>query len=124
MNPPHLVPFTRMHGLGDTGQDVHVACVLNGMHGVQPETIQVILHHPIQGVVNEEVAHPFAVWSIESDCSAPRGVSGMVEELVPGVGVEVISFRPEVVVDHIQKDHQPPGVAGIHKGLPGHRAAP
>src|ERR1700693_3849785 len=74
------------------------------MNRVQAESVEPILRQPIQGVVDEEVADDPAFRSIEIDGVAPGSLVPVGKKL-RRVGVEIISFWAEMVVDHIQQNH-------------------
>src|SRR5690349_13039473 len=101
------VPFAGggANALGDFLENVFRAGVENGVYRVQPQAVETELLDPIQRVVNHEIADGAAVRAIEVDGRAPRGFVSLREEL-RRVNGEVISIGAEVIVDHVQQDHQ------------------
>lgn len=99
-----------LHALGQFGEE---AAVGNGMHGIEAQPVEAVVHQPHQRVVDEEVAD-FA--AAEIDAIAPGRLLVVAEEVF-GVAAEVIAVRAEVVVDHIEKHHQAEAVGGIDQML-------
>ena len=86
------------------------------MNGIEAESVEVIFLEPVKSIVNEEVAHDTTVRAIEVDRISPGCLMALGKEL-RRVLVEVIAFRTEVVVDNIEKDHQPFFVRGLNHAL-------
>src|SRR5205085_11705759 len=87
---------------GELGEDVDGGVVLERVHGVQAQRVDVEVAQPRQGVVDDPSAYLGAAVVVEVDAGAPRG-------LVPGGEVrpeprQVVPGRPEVVVDDVQAD--------------------
>src|SRR5436305_13373827 len=75
-----------------------------------------IFGQPIERVVDEEVPDRPAVNSVKVDGAAPGSVVAIGEKL-RRVGVEIISLRPKVVIDHIQKDHHATRMSALNEFL-------
>ena len=110
--------------------EVHVTVLLDGrahrrrhlvepvgfrdrMHGIEAQPVEAVFHQPVERVLGEELAHLRAA---EIDRRAPRRRHIVAEEL-RRVAREIIPVGPEVVVDHVEKDHQPVIVRGIDERL-------
>lgn len=105
----------RVHPLGQLGQDVLQRLVDQGMHGVQPQRVDVELAQPADGVLADEIADAVGVLVVQVDSRSPRRVV-----LVGEIGREdggVVAGGPEVVVDDIQADRQAASVRGVHEAL-------
>jgi hypothetical protein len=100
------------HALRQLSQDVGCGIVRDRMHRIQAQAVEVIFLQPVQRVLDEEFTHRGAVRPVEVDRRAPGGVVLLAEEIFR-VGVQVVSFRPEVVVDHVQQHHQAARVGGL-----------
>ena len=66
--------------------------------------------------MDEEVAHVPSSGAVEVDARAPGRVVALREEGLC-VDVEIIAFRSEVVVDHVEKDHEPSAMGGLDQAL-------
>lgn len=105
-----------VHALGQLGEETAVG---NRMHGVEAQPVEAVVQQPHQGVVDEEVAH-FA--AAEIDAVAPGRLLVVAEEVL-GIAAQVVAVRPEVVVDHVEKDHQAQPVGGVDQVLEFFRAS-
>jgi hypothetical protein len=116
----HQVHMTAVRGLahdaGDLFQDMRAAAVHDGVHRVQPQAVDAELLHPVQRVVDEEVAHDAAAFAVEVDRCAPRALVRGREEL-RRIAVQVVARRAEVVVDHVHEHHQAQPVGGLDEVL-------
>jgi hypothetical protein len=92
-------------------QKLRLGGIADLVDGVEPQTVHAELREPVERVLDEEAPHG-ALRVV--DPGAPRRVPGGVEER-RRVGVEVIPLRSEVVVDHVEKHHEPPRVRGVDK---------
>ena len=97
----------------DRPEDVPRAQVVDGVHGVQPEAVEVELLQPHPDVVQHVVAHRVAAAVVVVDRGAPRRLVVVVE--VRAELAEVVPLGAEVVVDDVEEDRQPLGVAGVHQ---------
>ena len=98
------------------GQYVGRGIVEDGMDGIEPQSIEMIFRQPVEGIVDEEVSHHPAVRPIKVDRLAP-GCRMARGEKLRRVFAQVISLRPEVVVDHVQYHHDAPGVGTLDQAL-------
>jgi hypothetical protein len=112
-----LLPRSGAHRLGDLLEDVRRGGVQDGVHRVEAQAVQVKFLEPVEGVVHVEAADGGGRVAVEIDGRAPGRVPLFVEKAVPGVDVQVIALRPEVVVDHVEKHHHPPPVGLLDQGL-------
>ncbi len=91
------------------------------MHGVQAQSIHVVIPQPHQRIVDQEPAHLGSASLFEIDRSAPG--CGVVAGEIRTKLFQVIAHRSKVVVDHIQQHGEPFAMAFIHEtfevaGLP------
>ena len=96
-------------------QQVHGPLVLEGVHGVQPQAVHVVVPQPHGGVVQDVAAHLVRVRAVQVDRVAP-GVALPRLQVGPEPG-KVVSAGAEVVVDHVLDDAQAGGVGGVHEAL-------
>src|SRR5205823_3386909 len=101
----------RVNRRGDLGEDVHGRKIEDAVDGVQTKAIEVALAHPIERVVDEVAPDLVTLRPIEVDRLTPRRAIP-VGEVRPEFG-QVISFRPEVVVDDVKDDAEPDAVSPI-----------
>ncbi len=102
----HAAPHGRGHLLNP-------ALVLDRVHRVEAQPIEPVLHQPGQHIAGEIAAHFRAM---EVDRRSPRGLLVLSEEL-RRVAVQVISIGAEMIIHHVEKDHQAEPVGGIDQRL-------
>ena len=85
----------------------------DGVHGIQAQPVEAIFHQPIERVLDEEATH---LGAAKIDCRTPRRFHVVAEGLRRVAG-KIISVRPEVIVDDVEKDHQPVRMRRIDQGL-------
>ncbi len=83
----------------------------DGVDGIEPEAVEVEGEGQASEVFQEEVPHMVAVRPVEVQGIAPGGAGGG-GKVGAEVG-EVISLGAQMVIDHVEKDREPPEV-----GLP------
>src|SRR5579864_200217 len=91
------------------------------MNGIDPQTINVKVAHPHQGIVAKEAPHLVRTRFVEVYSSAPGCLV-----CVRKVGSEfagVISGRTKVVVHHVKKHGQTSSMSRVDKTLQGIRAS-
>ncbi len=81
----------------------------NRVHGIEAQAVDAIVEQPHQGVFIEELAD-FA--ATEIDGLAPGRLPVVAKER-SGVLGEVVAVRAEVVVDHVDEDHQAHAVCAV-----------
>src|SRR5437016_3466932 len=94
-----LLTRHRRHRIFDFGQDVRWRLIVNGLHCIEPQAVEMIFAGPVAGIVDNIAAHTFAAGLVIIDGLAPWG-------LMPGgeIGTEepqIIALIPEVVIDDI-----------------------
>ena len=103
--------------LGDiSGQllkDVSGGGVDKCMDGVEPQTIEMIIAQPHQCIVTNKAAYFVAIGAVEID-GIPPG-SGMAIGEIRREAPEIISRRPEMVINNVKDHGQAARVAGIHQ---------
>ena len=118
------------HAARQLAQDVGFRRVDDRVHGVEPQAVEAVLLQPVERVVDEVVAHGLLA---EVDRGTPRRLEVLGEE-AGRVEAEIVTLGPEVVVDHVEEDHQAEAVRLVDRAPsarracrrdgPGHRAAP
>ena len=109
-------------GGGDGGEDVLGGGVDDGLGGVDPETVEVELADPVDGVGDEELPHRARLGVVEVE-RLPPVVVVTIGEVVRGEPVEDRAGRPEVVVDDVEDHSQSHGVGGVDEASHVVRAA-
>jgi hypothetical protein len=117
-----LWPNRGADALGQLDQDMRAGVVYDGMHCIEAQAIEVILFQPVERVMDEKLAHLPAAGAIEIDRRAPWRVVVFRKEF-PGVKVEIVPFRSEMIVDHIEQNHQAARVCRFNQRLEVLRAA-
>ena len=85
------------------------------MDGVETESVHVELREPLDGILDEE-AHDFvALRPVEVEAQAP-GSPVAIAEIWAKI-TEIVSFRPQVVVDHVEHDGDLALVTGVDEPL-------
>src|SRR6185437_3844763 len=79
----------------DLDHQVSLAIVLDGVHGIESQAVQVILLQPVESVVDEEIADRTARGPVEVDGISPGCLVPLSEEIA-SVGVEIIALGAEV----------------------------
>jgi len=101
----------RRGGVGQLGEVVACGVVLELVHGVEAQRVDVVVAEPSARVVDEERPHDLGTGVVEVDRRPPRRLVGLREvRREPG---EVVAARPEVVVDDVEGDAEAAGVAGV-----------
>ncbi len=112
--------------VAELAQEVLGAEVLDGMHGIEPQPVDMEVAQPHHGILQEEMTHPVAEDVVEVDGLAPGGV--ILAGEARAKGVQVVALRPQVVVHHVEnhgnallmtglyqlRELQRPPVAGLH----------
>jgi hypothetical protein len=106
---------------GDFGEDVHGGKIEDAVNRVQPKAVDVALAHPVECVVDEIASDLVALWPIEVERLTPRRAV-TVGEVGPELG-QVVSFRPEVVVDDVEDYPEPNAVSAIDEAPQSIRAS-
>src|ERR1043166_10243340 len=75
------------------------------MDCIEAEPIEMKFLEPIKRIVNKKVPDNSAVLAVKINSIAPRCAMPMSKKLW-SIRVEIIPFRAEVVVDHIEQHHQ------------------
>ncbi len=117
-NQPRFTPQTLclgVKGFRKFLQDVARAEVVDAMDGVEPEGVHVIFGQPVQGIVDDPAANTVTFRAVVVDGLAPGCVVG-VGEAGTKFG-QVVPFRPQMVIDHVEHDRQAVLVAGINQLL-------
>ncbi len=82
------------------------------MHRVEPQPVETIFAQPIQRIFDGEGAH---LRHPVIDRAAPGGLR--LREKARRISAEIISFGAEVVIDHVEKYHQPAQMCFVDQGF-------
>lgn len=102
--------------LADLAHDVLAGIVTYGVNRVHPQAVEAELLDPVERVVDEEIAHRAGRLAVVVDGRTPRRLVRGVEEL-RAVGMQVVAFGAEVVVDHVDQHHQAEPVGVVDQRL-------
>ena len=112
-----------LHLDGQLLEEVQRAVVLEGVHRVEPQPVQVVVAQPHQRVADQEAADLVGAGLVQVDRGTPGG-HVRLGEVGPEVGQPVADA--DVVVDHVEQDGQPGGRGTRPRtasGRPGRRTA-
>ncbi len=101
------------HLARDLGEDRLLGAVLDVVDGVEAQAVEAELLEPIEHVVEEEIPHRPGG---EFDRLAPGRLAHGIEEARRGE-MEVIPVGAEMVIDHVEKHHQPALMRGVDETL-------
>src|SRR5262249_3385985 len=102
--------------LGEFVEQVGPRIILDGVDGVEAQSIEMKFLDPIFGVLDEEVAHGARARSVELDRVAPGRLMPAREE-IRRVERNEVSLRAEVAVDDVEQDRDPLPVGRLDKGF-------
>ena len=102
-------------------EEVQRGAVVDRVHRVQAEAVEMVVAEPHAGVVAEEAAHLVALGAVEVHGRAPR--RRVAARQVWAEAREEVPRGPEVVVDHVENGGEPPPMACIDESLETRRAA-
>src|SRR6267143_6860749 len=87
---------------GKLGEEWEGTRIEDSMNSVQSKSVDVKLLKPVQRILDKEVADFITVGAIEVQSRSPRRAITVRKR--GAVLAEVIALRPEVVVNHVQRD--------------------
>src|SRR5215510_171474 len=96
-------------------EKMHRRGIEDGVHGIDAQSVEVIILEPHQCIVEKKSAHFVATSSVKIHGSTPRGCIALGE--IGTKAGEVVSRGAQVVVDNIQNRSQPPSMASVHQTL-------
>src|ERR1035438_3108630 len=102
--------------IGELRKNGWFRVISNRMNRIQTQPIKMIFREPIERVMNKKISDRTTADAVEIYAITPRCVVPVGEEL-RGVGIKVISFGTEVVVNHIEQDHHPAAVGALNEQL-------
>ena len=108
----HVVPGPGADALGELLEERMGRLVDNGVRGIEPQPVDVILVDPVEGVVDEEVAHLALAGAIEVQRRPPRRAVHRREDRRRERG-EVRAIGAKVVVDDVEQHRQAEAVRGV-----------
>src|SRR5215472_4796030 len=105
MNPSFLSKFPA-NLLGKLSDDIGTRVIGDRVNSVQPQAVKVIFLEPVERVMDEEITNNPAVCAVEIDSPAPGRAMAIGKEL-GRIQAQLVPLGTEVVVNHVEKDHQP-----------------
>ena len=84
----------------------------DGMHGIESQPVETIFAQPMQRVLDREASH---LRHAIVDGAAPWRLR--IREKLRRDAAEIVSLRPEVIVDDVEKHHQAARVRGVDQRL-------
>lgn len=96
-------------------QEVPGAVVVQGVHGVQAESVEAVVPQPGQGAVAEVGAHLVRAGRVQVHGGAPGGLVRVRE--VRSERGELVAGGAQVVVDHVQDDTEAQFMCPVHEPL-------
>src|SRR5690554_2472172 len=96
------------HSLGQFKQKTFI---VNGVYGVEAQSIYAVIAYPHEGVFAKEIAH----WLPPKINPRTPGRMDIFAEKFFGILAEVIAVRAKMVINHIHKHHQTQTVGGIYQ---------
>ena len=97
---------------GQLGEVVLPAVVVHRMCRVQPQAVQVVLVHPVQSILGQELSDLEGMVTVEIDPGAPWALVTR-REVVRAERVEVRTVWAHVVVDHVEQHGESDPVCSI-----------
>ena len=91
-----------------------LAVVVDGVDGIEPQTVELEFSDPIDGVLDHELANRSRPLAIVIYAIAPWRLVMLGEER--RIGRHVVAVRPEVIVNHIEEHADSPLMGGVHEG--------
>ena len=74
----------------------------NAVNCVQTQGVEMVVLKPIQCILDEESPHFVAASTVKVDGLTPRGPVAIGK--VWSVSIKVVAFRPQMVVNHVERD--------------------
>jgi hypothetical protein len=100
------------NAFGQLPQHMHRGEVYDGVHRVEAQPVEVKLLDPVQRVMNEVFANRVGSLAVHVDRAAPRCLVTVGEKLRRDC-LQERRFRTEMVVDHIEQNHQAAAMRGV-----------
>ena len=100
------------HGDAEVVQHRDFAGLEDGIHRIQPQPVEAIFAQPVQRILDGEGAnlrHPVI------DRAAPGRLR--LREEFGRIAAEIISFRAEMIIDDVEKHHQPAQMRFVDQAL-------
>lgn len=85
------------------------------VNGIEPQSIEMVMSQPHERVIRKKASNFVAVLVIEIYSGSPG--SAIFLDEIWSEPIEVIAYRPEVVVNNIEQNREAFCMAGIYKGL-------
>src|SRR5579864_1248452 len=111
-----LIAKVFANGFRNFTEDIGARIICNRMHSVKAQAVKVIFLEPVKRVVDEIVAYGTAPRAVKVDGQTPRRAMTVGEKL-RRVKQQAIPFRTEVVINHVQENHQVLRVGSIDEAL-------
>jgi hypothetical protein len=85
------------------------------VYGVQPEAVDMIVFQPHAGILKEVIAYTVGPGTIKVQRGPPGGIILFAE--IGCIVWEIVTFRSEMVIDHVYQHGNSPGVCCIDQAL-------
>ena len=85
------------------------------MNRIQAQRVEVIVLEPIQCVFDEESPHLVASYAVKVDGLTPGSLIAVRK--VGSVSTKVVAFRPEMVVNHVERNRETVVVGRVYQAL-------
>src|SRR3954471_14914354 len=112
MNVPRGLRRQHTHRFAQLPKQQRASRFDDGMHGVEPQTVEPKVAQPVERVLDGEPAH-LRLGIV--DRIAPRRISGGEE--LRRVTAKIIAIRPKVIIDDVEEHHQAALVGRIDQRL-------
>src|SRR5437868_14827724 len=85
----------------DSSHNIFLRVIKNGLRGIEAESVEMKFLDPVASIGNEELPDRPTIFPVEINRFTPF-VFPLTIHVIVGVNTEVISIRPEVVVDDVE----------------------
>ena len=112
---PTKLSFEISHFIGQLLEKMRRRSINNRVHGIKPQSIEVIVAQPHKGVVAKKSTHFIAKGSVEVDSCAPWSRVTVVK--IWAETVQIVAGGSQVVVNNVENNGQTARVAGVNQML-------
>ena len=99
-------------GFPDLGDNVRAAVVINRVHRIKAQPVEMVFFEPVKCIVDKVVAHYPVMRGGEIDRGSPRRVAALGKEVWRDRR-QVIPLWAEMIVNHIEQDREPARMARL-----------
>src|SRR5262245_7205500 len=94
------IGYALSNGLGKFINDIRRCLVINRVHGIKAQPVEMELLQPIEGIVYDKISHQPAAGPGEVDGRTPWRVVAVSEE-IRGNNRQIISLGTKMIIDDI-----------------------